>query len=334
MHRLPLPSIHIKSTEVVGMVRAIPRRPGEFVPGAGANNAKTTMGKYVEGLLAEQKYMSTIFPRIPVPLMRQYKKDLLLREMQAVKDRENEKYRREFKKDVVVEAEYFEDNKWYEATINNCLKIGKYLVTFNEYHNQEEVSIGLMRPLPEKKRRRRGSRSRSRSSGRSSRRSPSRSRSRKSRRRSRSADKSRRRRSRSRDKSRERRKDRKRSSRSKERSHRRRSKDRSRNSSPDLDEIIKRKERDEALAVGRDYAKRPTSYKTSLSIPMQIGTNRKRSRTPPIRRHTSGRRRRRSESPSRKPKAKPKSKEYMQKMAKLKERYGDASAAKKTKKSQ
>jgi len=46
----------------------------------------------------------------------------------------------------------------------------------------------------------------------------------------------------------------------------------------DLDAIIKRREQEKAVAQGRDFARRPTSYKTSLSVPVQLGTSRRRSR--------------------------------------------------------
>lgn len=96
----------------------------------------------------------------------------------------------------------------------------------------------------------------------------------------------------------------------------------------DLEAIIRQRERDQALAVGRDYAKRPTSYKTSLSTPLEVGTARKRSRSPPPVSYRSSRRTtKRSPSPEVKKKKKP-SKEHLEKMAKLREQYGDASANK------
>lgn len=56
-----------------------------------------------------------------------------------------------------------------------------------------------------------------------------------------------------------------------------RAKDRSR--SPDDDVIAKvlAQEREKACAAGKDYARRPTSYKTALSLQVSHGTNRRRS---------------------------------------------------------
>jgi len=66
--------------------------------------------------------------------------------------------------------------------------------------------------------------------------------------------------------------------------------------------MVLKKERENAAAIGRDYARRPTSYKTSLTLPYDTGTNRKRSLTPirrPSRRESSTEKKR-SESTSKK----------------------------------
>jgi len=44
-----------------------------------------------------------------------------------------------------------------------------------------------------------------------------------------------------------------------------------------LERIIQEEKRN-ALAVGRDYASKPTSYKSSLSLRMPLGNTRKRSK--------------------------------------------------------
>eukprot|EP01083_Nonionella_stella_P169684 575918_1 len=342
----------------------------EFTPTC---NASKTMelGKWLEGLITESKYCGSMLPRIPVPVMRQYKKNLILLARRQERDAEHEKYRRQFKSGSKIEAEYFEDNKWYDAKVDQCIKkSGHFLVTFLEYGNQEEVTIGQMRPSSSgdskkksasrsKSKTRSRHRSRSKSKTRSRRRhrsksaSRSKSRSRRSRKRrrsrsrsrKRSRSRSRRRRSRSgsrsrrshREKRRKKHRSRRSRSRSRSRSKRSRSKSapRSQRRSPaaeeeDLDALIARQERESAQAVGRDYARRPTSYKTSLSIPMQVGTARERSATPPPVR-SSRSYRVVDDEPSPPPKAK-KSKQYLEKMNALRKVYGDASAKQKSKK--
>eukprot|EP01083_Nonionella_stella_P169685 575921_1 len=378
----------------------------EFTPTC---NASKTMelGKWLEGLITESKYCGSMLPRIPVPVMRQYKKNLILLARRQERDAEHEKYRRQFKSGSKIEAEYFEDNKWYDAKVDQCIKkSGHFLVTFLEYGNQEEVTIGQMRPSSSgdskkksasrsksKTRSRHRSRSKSKTRSRHRSRSKSKTRSRhrsrsksktRSRHRSRSKSKTRsrrrhrsksasrsksrsrrsrkRRRSRSRSRKRSRSRSRRRRSRSgsrsrrshrekrrkKHRSRRSRSRSRSRSkrsrskSAPrsqrrspaaeeeDLDALIARQERESAQAVGRDYARRPTSYKTSLSIPMQVGTARERSATPPPVR-SSRSYRVVDDEPSPPPKAK-KSKQYLEKMNALRKVYGDASAKQKSKK--
>lgn len=50
----------------------------------------------------------------------------------------------------------------------------------------------------------------------------------------------------------------------------------------DLMEEFRKRERAKALASGKDYARRPTSYKSSLSLRFETSTGRKRSRSPPV----------------------------------------------------
>jgi hypothetical protein len=45
-----------------------------------------------------------------------------------------------------------------------------------------------------------------------------------------------------------------------------------------LRERIIEEEKRNALAIGRDYASKPTSYKSSLSLRMPLGNSRKRSK--------------------------------------------------------
>jgi hypothetical protein len=42
---------------------------------------------------------------------------------------------------MLVRAQYYQDAKYYDATIDQVLPNGKYLVTYTEYGNQEEVPL-------------------------------------------------------------------------------------------------------------------------------------------------------------------------------------------------
>jgi hypothetical protein len=46
-----------------------------------------------------------------------------------------------------VRAQYFQDAKYYDAVIDKIQKNGKYLVTFVEYGNQEEVPLSGIKLL-------------------------------------------------------------------------------------------------------------------------------------------------------------------------------------------
>eukprot|EP01084_Bolivina_argentea_P286143 490825_1 len=261
----------------------------EFSPGADGKVIK--IKEYVENLLQLQKYYSTLLPRIPVKIERAYKKRLLQRQLIQKRDLENETFRNKLKMDMEIRAQW-EDLKWYNAVIDECCENGKYLVTFTEYDDQCEITIGQIQ-LKKKIR----SRSRSRSKDR------------KRRRRSRSqsysmSDGSRSRsRSRSRSHGRKHKKHRRhRSRRHHSRSHKhcsRRDRHKSRvdrdrdrydngysdkelNDEKALEDMVRKKEMEAVVAIGRDYARRPTAYYHSLTLHLETGTNRKRSHTPPL----------------------------------------------------
>eukprot|EP00455_Lapot_gusevi_P041535 TRINITY_DN4828_c0_g1_i8.p1 TRINITY_DN4828_c0_g1~~TRINITY_DN4828_c0_g1_i8.p1 ORF type:complete len:362 (+),score=34.95 TRINITY_DN4828_c0_g1_i8:736-1821(+) len=306
--------------------------PEEFVPG-GDKSIKMTMGKYVQNLLEDKHYYSTILPSIAVPVKREIDKMLLEREMKKQKNLKNEKIRSKLKVGTRVTAEYYEDKKFYEATISKVLDNGKFEVLFTEYGNKEEVEIGAIKFTGSSSRSRSRSqspssssssrtRTRARSSRSRSRTRSSRSRSRTRNSRSRSRSRDRRRRSRSRSTGRHRH-----SRRSRSPSHSRSSRSRrSRSRSPeDLEEIIRKRAQESAVAHGKDYAKRPPSYKTSLSLQACVGTNRKRSKTPPPPPRTRSPVRREA-SP---PKKRQPSVQHRAKMEQLKAIYGDSSGSKK-----
>jgi len=92
--------------------------------------------------------------------------------------------------------------------------------------------------------------------------------------------------------------------------------------------MVLKQERDSAAAKGRNYARRPTSYYHSLTLPHEVGTNRKRSPTPPPERPKPKPRRKDEKKQKEAKQPKQPTKEHVEKMKKLKERYGDASANK------
>ncbi len=103
-----------------------------------------------------------------------------------------------------------------------------------------------------------------------------------------------------------------------------------------LEEMIKKEEREKAQVLGRKaYDRKPTSYYASLAVEHEVATNRVRSRSrSPLRLERERRERRergRSSTPPDK-KAKLVSREHLEKMRRLKQRYGDASAGEKKKK--
>ncbi len=305
----------------------------EFAPSPDPN-LKMTIGEFCIKLLTDMQYFGTTLPRIPIPIERKIKVMLLLLKEKQKRRVANSKMRDEgkFCKGATVQAIYGDaenEPAWYDAVIESkataeqVLDHGKavgteasidssrfYWVTFPEYGNTELVDLGDMKL--------KGHESSNNNSHHSDRRR-SRSRSRDRRRRSRSKDRGAR--SRSRDRRR----------RSRSGSTGRRSDDGARDF---MAEVLK-SERAASEAVGRNYAHRPASYKGSLSLKADRYTVRKKSRSrSPIRdrpSHSSRdteRRSRRSPSP---PQAvttasREQSRDHQEKMKRILDRYGDASA--------
>lgn len=340
-----------------------------FVPGQ-QDKTPMTMAAFIRELLEKNEYYGMKLRRIPIPVQRDYQLKLLALDARIKRSAKNEPYRQYLVKGLRLQAEYFQDSKFYDATIDRAMEplaSGNFIVTFLGFGNQEEVDIGALkipqdiieraeedqrvaasgrgrpvlkergappvesavshrssessRPAPSSSRDRDADRrrdSRERDSRSSSHRDSHRSkRSSRSRSRSRSRDRHRSHRSgdRSRDRSRDRssRDRRRRSSRSRSRSrspssHSRggdvfsdlppilghssssyaaassssSSRARARSPSPEVSlAALLRKERESSVAQGKDYARRPTSFKDSLSMSLLTGTTRKRSRTPP-----------------------------------------------------
>jgi len=210
-----------------------------------------------------------------------------------------------------------------EVFCSEFLDDGKFLVTFEGYDGQEEVSIGMIRLKHKRKRKRSGSRDRGKRSG-------SRERNRKRRRR-RSRD-GRDRRSRDR---KDGRKDRNRSSRDKgkggffETHEGRRSRERKADDFPleltneNLDKIIQDRESRNAQAIGRNYARIPFGLKRGLSVKQEVSTTRERSPSPV----ETFRRRRTTKIPKARPKRKVNMEEYQKRMKAIRDKYGNASSS-------
>ena len=265
----------------------------EFSPSADESK-RSTIAAFCLKLLTELNYFGTTLPRIPVPIERKIKVLLLLLEERKKRRRLNRKLlsRGHFGKGAEVRAIYSDaDNEpaWYDAVVDGREDGGEgFWVTFPEYGNSELVDLGDMELRQPP--------------GDSEQRSHSRSRSRERGRRDRD-------RSRSRDRE-------------------------DRGQVSDLMARVIQSSRDASAAVGRHYAHRPVSYKGSLSLKQDRHTVRRRSRSrSPAResrrhdhRDRNPRPRSRSKSPEKPPVARV-SQEQLERMKKLKERYGDASAS-------
>lgn len=267
----------------------------KFKPGSAVDDPEMTIAEFVEMVLSGNNLYGTVMPRIPALAARNIKNKLLVRKVGEELTSSNEKYLSELKPGMECEALYREDGKYYKATIDEVRDEGRLLITFTEYGNQEEVSVGEIK-VPD------SLRSSSRSGDGTSAAGGSGS-------------------------------DVRASKRKYGKRKVKASRSRSRSLSPEsrfrkLEEAERRKEKEKAVASRKsDYMRRPTNLKQALSMELSVGTSRRRSRTPP-RRRTSRRdreKRSRSRSRSRSPAKKKVSTEAAERLKKLKERYGDAS---------
>lgn len=116
----------------------------EITPAANPAS-KTTLGKYVQSLLTEQKYYGVMLPRIPVMTARDLNTRILLREEAAQRAIVNAQYSHKFKKGTKVEAMFSEDNQWYAATLGDEVYEGVFHVVYDNYGNSEERPLGYIR---------------------------------------------------------------------------------------------------------------------------------------------------------------------------------------------
>mmetsp|Transcript_53356 Transcript_53356/g.124840 ORF Transcript_53356/g.124840 Transcript_53356/m.124840 type:complete len:550 (-) Transcript_53356:62-1711(-) len=246
--------------------------PTEFDPGA--TGKMQTIGQFLRGIIEDIHYYDTILPRIPVTIQRTMSENIMKLDFRtkAIADRKSK-----IKIGMKIRAIYYEDHEEYEAKVVSENKDGTYHILFTEYGNEQDTNVEDMQ-LDDNGGGGGRSRSRSRSRDKSRGRSKREDKGGRDRSRDRSGGRDRSR-SRGRDHGRDRDRDRRRS-RSRDRK-RDRSKSRSRGRNRDAEpidwskEVLKR-QRDNAASKGGDYARRPTSYKSSLSCVLGTSTQRDR----------------------------------------------------------
>jgi len=77
----------------------------------------TTIGEFAESLLTDMNYHNTLFPRIPLVLDREIKKNILISREKRNRKRKNADYFDSFLKGAKVMAISPDDNDWHEATV-------------------------------------------------------------------------------------------------------------------------------------------------------------------------------------------------------------------------
>ncbi|KAF8823114.1 PRP38 family protein [Cardiosporidium cionae] len=229
----------------------------EFTPGS--DKVRTmNMGEYVESLITEDKYFNTVLPRLPVKIKNQYGAQLIALDEHRKRKKLNKAQLHEFVEGRKVSA--CSNGDWLDGEvldIDDSLPGRVSVIVKLEDGNEEMIDIGLV-VLHEKHRER--SRSKERKKSKHKKKGKTHHSGRRSR------------------------------SRSKERHRRSYSRSRSRSASmikgdtkavPKTQEELliefRRREREKALATGKDYARRPTSYKSSLSLKLDTCSTRKRS---------------------------------------------------------
>jgi len=107
----------------------------------------TTVGAWLEGVLTEIRYESTMLPRFPVAVEREIKVQLLRR-------KQDKQASVAIKPGMVVRAQWSEDGMWYDARVEEPgTTPGSFWVTFlpeEEYGNQDMVSVDKIRALGDK----------------------------------------------------------------------------------------------------------------------------------------------------------------------------------------
>jgi pre-mRNA-splicing factor 38B len=260
-----------------------------FAPSA-EKNIKMTFGDYLIKILTDMQYYGTTFPRIPVPVERRFKVMLLLLKEKKRRREDNLKIIELISPGTKIKAIYSDEVNepaWYEAVIDSF---------------EDETKLKVWVTFPEYGNTEcvdlgdielgSSSSDKANSNFPDSKLDVKRSR-----------------------------------SRSRSRNRRDRSQSRSKDPSESLLAKVLEDERAVALSTGKNYGSRPVSYKESLSLRADRFTSRRRSRTPE-RRNDISQSHRRSPTHRQDKDMKPASRctEENAKLAKLKEKYGDASA--------
>lgn len=112
---------------------------------AAADASVMSVSEFLVRLLREDKYFNTNLPRIPQNILKIYKRELLKREIMRKRDAANEWIREKLKIGEKIKAQYKDDQKFYTAKLDEFLYDGSFLVTFIDYDEQAEVSIGMLK---------------------------------------------------------------------------------------------------------------------------------------------------------------------------------------------
>lgn len=283
----------------------------EFSPSSD-NTRITTIGEYAEGLITEDKYFTTVLPRLPVKIRNQYGAQLIAMDEHRKRKKHNKEIIDQFTKGAKVDA--CSNGDWLEGEVLSIVEPhhGRMSAKVKlEDGSEEVIDLALVvLSVPEK-------------------RSSSRSRHKKRRHRhkkeadednpvreNREKENEDRSRSRSRTKDRGERGDRERKSHRSGRRHRHHHDDeergrdrksrhdgesrrRDRDSDDDKDsdedrrpktqeelvEEFRKRQREKVVASGKDYARRPTSYKSSLSVRLDQSSKKRPKSASPTRAH-------------------------------------------------
>jgi len=276
----------------------------EFQPYS--NDTTLTIAEFAVKLITDIKYCSTSLPRIPKQILHIFKREIVRRELLAKRDSANEWMRDELEVGMKVKCLYEEDQEYYQATITKMLDRGDYRVKYDEYDEVATVRIGDLKLIKSKEKKTSRERSRERK-----------------------------RRSRERDRDRKRRRRKSTDREEKDRSRKRRRMDHSVNfdsvdikiTNDVLDSIISEREKKDATAVGKNYAKVVCGLKRSLSLYSEVSTNRDRSPSP-IHHRYRYRQRREVALPVEAPRRRKRqlTEEEIRNQQKIRQKYGDASA--------
>lgn len=117
-----------------------------FIPGQQDRTPKT-LGAFVRDLLEKNDYYGMKMRRIPVPVQREYQLKFLASDARARRGEKNEPFRARITKGLKLQAEYLADSKFYDAVVDRVEEgpAGRFVVTYLEYGNQEELDIGSLK---------------------------------------------------------------------------------------------------------------------------------------------------------------------------------------------